>query len=523
MRYLFAVALALLLVLGARPSSAAVHRYALVVGNDRGESGDVTLRYAETDAQRVYDVLKDLGGFEPADMLLLLGEGAPRVQASLIALNDRIRASIASGAEVLLVVYYSGHADADALHTSGSRFDLVQLEQLVRGSAATFRVLVVDACRSGALTRLKGGSRSPPFSIRVDEHLDEQGLVYLTSSSANEDAQESDVLKGSFFTHYFVSALLGAGDADGDGRVTLEEAYRYAYDGTLRSSSQTWAGIQHPTFRYEIRGAGRLPITTLPGSIQSRATITFPNGRTYLLMKGSDRGAVVGEVSDVTKARRLSVPPGHYFVRGRSSDVLLEGELELAPGGSAVVADYALHRIAYARLVRKGGSDLHLSHGPEVGYLFRTALPNSRGLCQGAFGGYSLHFEAASIGARLSGCRSSFANDVLSGEVTAWDTEVRVLRAFDLPFITLDLGVGAGVGFFRQSFETRGYAPPRTTPFGSIAALLGLGADIAAGFSVRAEASLVTDFYVQENERATASSFGPSVAYRQTIGIGKAW
>jgi len=523
MKFLFAAALALILTLVALPSSAAVRRYALVVGNDRGESADVTLRYAETDAQRVYDVLKDLGGFEPSDMVLLSGEGAPRIQSSLIALNDRIRATIASGTEVLLFVYYSGHADADALHTSGSRFDLVQLEQLVRGSAATFRVLVVDACRSGALTRVKGGVRSPPFSLRVDEHLGEQGLVYLTSSSANEDAQESDELKGSFFTHYFVSALLGAGDADGDGRVTLEEAYRYAYDGTLRSSSQTWAGMQHPTFRFEIRGAGRLPMTTLPGSVQSRATISFPNGRTYLLMKGNDRGAVVGEVSDVAKARLLSVPPGHYFVRGRSSDVLLEGEFELPPGGSVTVADNALHRIEYARLVRKGGSELHVSHGPELGYLFRTALPNSQGLCQGAFGGYAVHFEAASIGARFSGCRASFSNDVLRATVDTWDAEMRVLHAFDLPLVTLDLGIGAGVGFFHQSFETRGDAPPRSTPFASIAPLLGLNADIAAGFSVLAEASLVTDFYAQQNEVTRVTSFRPSVAYRQAIGVAKVW
>src|SRR4051812_37133854 len=85
---------------------------------------------------------------------------------------------------------------------------------LVRGSAATFRILAVDSCRSGALTRVKGGR--PPFDIRIDEHLSEQGLVLLTSSAADEDAQESDALRGSFFMHHFVSALLGAADADGE-------------------------------------------------------------------------------------------------------------------------------------------------------------------------------------------------------------------------------------------------------------------------------------------------------------------
>ena len=120
----------------------------------------------------------------------------------------------------------------------------------------------------------------------------------LTSSASNEDAQESDVLRGSIFTHYFVSALLGAGDADGDGRVTLEEAYRYAYEATLRSSSATWAGAQHPTFRYEMQGMGKLALSELPASTASRALLVFPAGKPYLVLAGSESGAVVGEVTE---------------------------------------------------------------------------------------------------------------------------------------------------------------------------------------------------------------------------------
>ena len=57
--------------------------------------------------------------------------------------------------------------------------------------------------------------------------------------SAGEDAQESDDIKGSFFTHHLVSALRGAADEDMDGRVVLEEAYRYTYNETLRASNRT--------------------------------------------------------------------------------------------------------------------------------------------------------------------------------------------------------------------------------------------------------------------------------------------
>ena len=61
----------------------------------------------------------------------------------------------------------------------------------------------------------------------------------LAATAASEDAQESDELRGSFFTHYLVSGLLGAADEDGDGAVTLAEAYDHAYAATLRATSRT--------------------------------------------------------------------------------------------------------------------------------------------------------------------------------------------------------------------------------------------------------------------------------------------
>ncbi|MEZ4287262.1 MAG: hypothetical protein R3A47_03760 [Polyangiales bacterium] len=45
-------------------------------------------------------------------------------------------------------------------------------------------------------------------------------------------------LKGSFFTHYLVTAMLGAADMDRDGQVDLREAYQYAFENTIRASSR---------------------------------------------------------------------------------------------------------------------------------------------------------------------------------------------------------------------------------------------------------------------------------------------
>ncbi|HEY3381328.1 MAG TPA: hypothetical protein VGK32_06130 [Vicinamibacterales bacterium] len=45
----------------------------------------------------------------------------------------------------------------------------------------------------------------------------------LETIPADEAAQESERLGGSFFTHYLISGMRGAADLSGDGRVTLNE------------------------------------------------------------------------------------------------------------------------------------------------------------------------------------------------------------------------------------------------------------------------------------------------------------
>lgn len=517
--FLLVLAPVLALVLAPKTARAA-ESFAVIVGNNSGDPGEVELRYAESDAQKIYETLKDLGGFSPSNMVLLKGEQSSTLLRTLVATNDRIR-SVVSNPEkqAVLFVYFSGHADATALHLGGSRFELAQLEQIVRGSSATFRVLVSDACRSGALTRVKGGEVAPPFPLVVDEKLSGEGVVFLTASSANEDAQESDELRGSFFTHAFNSGLLGAADADGDGRVTLEEAYRYAHETTVRSSSRTLAGTQHPTYRYELRGQGKIVLTDVR-DVASRATLVFPEGRTYLVMQGSQTGAVLGEVSAASRSRRLSVKRGRYFIRGRLEKHLLEGEIDAA-GGEVQVRDDRLHEVAYARLVRKGGSDVTSAHGPIAGYTFRSALNNSTGLCHGAFAGYDFAFSSIGITPRIAACRGGFENATLSADVDELGADVRLYRAWDFPLFTFDIGASLGASVFRQTLHTEGVARDRTSGAPNVAVSLGASTELGGGFYPRVEAAAQT--YLYRFEGPSDTSWTPTAAFRLSIGLGKHW
>jgi hypothetical protein len=309
MRGLAAIAVAV--ALSALPASgrAEVVRFAVLVGHNKGQADEANLRYAEADAEKMRDVLLDLGGFRHENVVLMQGADAVAVRQTIVALNERIR-TLSGTAQIVLLVYYSGHADSEALHLGATRFSNRELEQLVGGSAADVRLLVEDSCRSGALTRAKGGQKGPSFAIRLDERLASQGAIFLTSSAANEDAQESELLKGSFFTHYLVSGMLGAADQSGDGTVNLNEVYRYAYENTLRASSRTLAGTQHPSYRYSLSGHGDLVLTWLRAHGDRRGWFSFPEGRSYLVLEKDADGPVVAEVGLWDRRRAISVREG---------------------------------------------------------------------------------------------------------------------------------------------------------------------------------------------------------------------
>src|SRR6185295_7912191 len=105
-----------------------------------------------------------------------------------------------------------------------------------------------------ALTRVKGGRPVESFQIGVDDQLRNEGYAIITSSAAGEDAQESDALGSSIFTHHFLAGLRGVADGNGDHLVTLGEVYTYAAEQTVKASIATVAGTQHATFDYDLRG-----------------------------------------------------------------------------------------------------------------------------------------------------------------------------------------------------------------------------------------------------------------------------
>ena len=345
--------LVLVLLWPAAAARGATHRLALIASQNLGGPGTVPLRYADADAHKVRDVLVELCGFSRESIRFLPDAGRAEVIRGLAELARRAATlEAADGEQVLLVVYYSGHADREGLMLGRSRVTFEELDRLVEGSGATVRLQLIDACHAGALTRIKGATPVEPFLVEMDGSLASEGRVVITSSAADEYSQESDALAGSFFTHFLVSGLRGAADADADRRVTLDELYRHLYDETLFHTSGTRAGPQHPEYAYELSGQGAILLSDLEGA---SAALLFPadEGGRYVIFGRRSR-SLVGQINGPDEALRVAIAPGTYIVQRRDAERLKSAEVTVRDGEEIDVRQLAMEERAFDDEVAKG-------------------------------------------------------------------------------------------------------------------------------------------------------------------------
>ena len=348
MRLLLVVLATLVLVHG---SAFAEQRYAIVIGANPGWSSDRPLRYAENDAERVRDVLVALGGFAPDRVALLRDPDTAEVRATL---RDLARVAQTSSEDTLVFVYYSGHADNERLHLKGEPLSFKELHATLRTLPATIKLAVIDACKSGAVTK-KGGTRVDEFAVSVDNPK-LSGMVILTSSGADELSQESRALAGSVFTHHLVSGLRGAADANKDAQVTLGEAYHYAYSRT-RADTATSGTPQRPSFRYELTGQGELVLAQLGAAKTAQMALPRGNGTKYVVLDKHEWRLIAEAQAENDRDVTLALAPGTYRIKKVFGDRLEVGSLVLAAGEKALVDNIAYKSAPLSQGIVKGSPD----------------------------------------------------------------------------------------------------------------------------------------------------------------------
>ena len=338
-------------------AEARLQRFTLAIGANSGGADRIQLRYALTDAERFARVLVELGGVEPANAIVLRQPQLKELIDALDRLTARVgnarRLAAADGGRIEVVLYYSGHADEQGLLIGDYRYSYRTLRDRLEQIPADVRMVVLDACASGAFTRIKSGTTRPAFV--VDEASNMRGHAFLTSSAASEAAQESDRVHASYFTHYLISGFRGAADLSGDGKVTLNEAYQFAFNETLGRTVDTKAGPQHPSYDINLSGTGDVVMTDIR---QTTATLVLTDdldGRIFV--RNADNELIVELFKTRGRRVELAVEPGTYKIRLEAARAALLADARVGDGARVLIEARQFLPVSVEAARRRGDAE----------------------------------------------------------------------------------------------------------------------------------------------------------------------
>ena len=312
----------------------ATRRFGIFIGSNHGGRDRVTLRYAVSDARALSRIFGSMGGITDEDNILLIEPTMQDINRQLDNFGRLSAQSRRNAQRTELVFYYSGHSNEDGILLNRQRYGYRELRQRINAVQTDMRIVILDSCSSGAMTRVKGGVKTQPFLF--DSSVSAEGYAILTSSSADEASQESDTIESSYFTHSLMAGLRGAADSVGDGRVTLNELYRYAYTETLAKTETSLYGVQHPSYDIQISGSGDVVLTDVK---EISAGLVIPEnliGR-ISIRDGSD--FLVAEVTKVTnRPLELGLEPGLYRITFQQGDTFYRTEVALSENQRRTIA-----------------------------------------------------------------------------------------------------------------------------------------------------------------------------------------
>jgi hypothetical protein len=366
-----------------------IERFLLVAGANNGGTDRVKLRYAESDANSFAEVLSQMGGIDKGNILRVSDPSVKTMQNGFAEVEKRLQ-NKKSDTRKEVLVYYSGHADDKGLRLGSEIYSWADFRKSVNSLNADVKIAVLDACGSGTITRTKGGVSKPAFLQDASSEM--TGYAFLTSSNENEASQESDRIKGSFFTHALVSGLRGAADMDGDSKVTLNEAYQFAFNETLQSTQSTSGGTQHPSRDMNLAGTGDVVITDLREMSAGLILEKDMEGRFFIR---DSKGNLVAELYKISgKSLELGLPAGMYSVQMEAPSRLWKaGDIELKDGKKQVLSLSGFKNIDKEIAVARGDADsgftaIDSAHKASASFGFNAFVINrepSKGVQLGLF------------------------------------------------------------------------------------------------------------------------------------------
>lgn len=293
-------------------------RYALLIGQNKGGKELPELKYAQKDAERLSELLIDIGGFDKSNVITICGADSSDLDNGFSEIKNIIQND--NGRQnSLFLFYYSGHANEKSLLLEKTMFPLEKIENRLQTVPSAIKIGIFDACQSGVVTAFKGGSRAEPFFFKEQQKT--KGKVIIASSSANERAQESEALKGSIFSFHWMNGLRGSADLSSDKKVTLNEAYQYAYRKTVETSALTSGVVQHPEYRFNIKGRGDIVLSNLQDKSGGLFLDSYSYGK-FLILSQNYMDVYADFYKDKGKTHFISLGSGTYtLINAKGKDI----------------------------------------------------------------------------------------------------------------------------------------------------------------------------------------------------------
>lgn len=240
-----------------------VDRWAIVVGVSKYKDGSINLKYADRDAEALYELLKTPsgGGFEEAHICKLVNE-----EATTANITRALRSFLKKpGKDDIVLLYFACHGapdidrpkilyllthDTDPKDIAGTALPMREINLSLSENLSADRVIIIaDTCHSAGIS--KGNARdvvdnSGAINLYLQEAgATQKGIALLTSAEKNQVSLEDEKWGGGHgvFTHFLLEGMRGAADRNPkNGIVTVGELFEYVRENVKRETDDK----QHP-------------------------------------------------------------------------------------------------------------------------------------------------------------------------------------------------------------------------------------------------------------------------------------
>lgn len=241
------------------------NKRAVLAGINKYQGSISSLKFSANDINGFYEILVDpkKGEYNSNNVKVLsdIHEEKPQRNNIISKLANMARSA---DPEDSILFYFSGHgyekneksyllcSDSYSNTLEETAIPTEQIRGIMEGSLARVKILIIDACHSGAIKGVKDSGVMTKSFFETFFPAPE-GFVVLTSCKLGEYSYEWNEKEHGVFSYYLLEGMKGAADKDGDRVVTITDAHKYTSENVKRWAFQK--GVeQNPTLEAKISG-----------------------------------------------------------------------------------------------------------------------------------------------------------------------------------------------------------------------------------------------------------------------------